>query len=174
MFVMSNELCATPRKNCEVHVRTSPNGIDWGDVTYMGWPVLSLPDSGGHRYYFAHAPVIAQYSDHFILLGQMLYEDSKETLSPLSGKAYFNCSVAKPPANIQQSSAAFNVPHLNGEEDSSTPESNSPFSIQCSPPKQSPVGFFFTKASYCPNYSPGVWVDGEILVELSSFFDDKD
>ena len=68
-YVMSYEVCGTDA--CNVHVRTSANGLDWGDANDIG----TRPTTVDGRY-FVHAPTLAfdatdGANGRFFLVGQL-------------------------------------------------------------------------------------------------------
>ncbi|MDB4995718.1 MAG: Ricin lectin [Myxococcaceae bacterium] len=72
-FVMSYEICALPNDSCTTHLRTSPDGWNWGDPTAAGLRPTTV--DGKH---FRHAPTLAWSSapgqnGRFFLVGQMTY-----------------------------------------------------------------------------------------------------
>lgn len=69
-YVMTYEICGS--RNCDVYVRTSPNGSSWGTASDMGTRVEST--AGNH---FGHTPTITWMNDgsvqgRLLLIGQLL------------------------------------------------------------------------------------------------------
>ncbi|WP_264777586.1 RICIN domain-containing protein [Deinococcus aetherius] len=99
-YLMSYEVCGWPgTHDCVAQLRTSPNGSDWGDRTWLGY----RPQTGdGH--FFAHAPTIAWAPDgsangKVLLVGQVL-KNSDGSLAANNGRAVL----------VQGSNGAENVP----------------------------------------------------------------
>lgn len=74
-FFMSYEICAAAGQyQCVVHYRTSPDGWDWGDPTYLG----IRPETADGKY-FKHAPTVAWAPEagnprgKLLLVGQVMY-----------------------------------------------------------------------------------------------------
>lgn len=85
-YFMSYELCGTDA--CAVHMRTSPDGANWGDPTDAGF-VPETVDGKELR----HTPTLAWTSGpgadgRFYLLGQMVY-DSAGQIAPENGSVVF-------------------------------------------------------------------------------------
>lgn len=69
-YVMTYEVCGLPgAANCAAHLRTSPDGADWGDAASLGTRVLARDGR-----YFAHAPVLALGTGgRLVLVGQLAF-----------------------------------------------------------------------------------------------------
>lgn len=82
-YVMSYEICGLAGANCATFMRTSANGLEWGDPAALGRRIISAADR-----YFAHTPVIAVGPNgpagEILLIGQLL-QDSLERQVPGSG-----------------------------------------------------------------------------------------
>lgn len=80
-YVMTYEICGM---GCDVFIRFSDNGTDWGDPTQLG---NRLESTAGHH--FAHAPTLTLLPDgRLAVIGQMLYHrDGK--LAAENGQVYF-------------------------------------------------------------------------------------
>lgn len=73
-YVMTYEVCGLPgAANCAAHLRTSVDGLDWGDPNDVGTRVLARDGR-----YFAHAPVLALApgggaNGRLLLVGQLVF-----------------------------------------------------------------------------------------------------
>ncbi|GAA1132750.1 exo-alpha-sialidase [Streptomyces javensis] len=74
-YLMTYEICSDdPKFSCVVHLRTSPDGWDWGDATNLG----TRPETADGKY-FRHAPTLAWAPEEgnpqgkLLLVGQAMY-----------------------------------------------------------------------------------------------------
>ena len=82
-FVMSFEMCGP--LNCAVYLKSSPDGLDWGDVTAHGTAVAT-PDGTTfwHTPTLLWAPVAGSASGQLVLQGQILVKNG--VVQPGNGK----------------------------------------------------------------------------------------
>jgi hypothetical protein len=88
LYIMSYEVCGTgvPAVECGVHLRTSSDGLNWGDPNDMGTFVKD--GSGG---YFLHTPVITSYGPFVpdgvrpLFLTAQMYMTANGEVAPRSG-----------------------------------------------------------------------------------------
>ena len=83
-YVMSYEVCGA--QNCDAYLRTSPDGVSWGDPTNFGTRIES---AAGHH--FTHAPTIALLDDgtptgQLLAVGQELRNNAGNGVADLNGK----------------------------------------------------------------------------------------
>ena len=84
-YIMCYEVCGL---NCDVYIRTSPDGDNWGNAADLGTRVESI--SGNH---FSHAPTIAYTNNGtpngmLLVIGQVLNKNSDNTISDDNGKVF--------------------------------------------------------------------------------------
>lgn len=85
-YVMTYEICGA---GCDTYIRTSPDGLTWGDAADPGTRVES---TAGHH--FAHAPTVAwaplggKKDGQLLVIGQMLLTNSDNTVAPDNGKVF--------------------------------------------------------------------------------------
>ncbi|NML65418.1 exo-alpha-sialidase [Hymenobacter sp. RP-2-7] len=85
-YVMSYELCGL---GCDAYLRTSPDGVQWGDPADPGQRIESTE---GHH--FAHAPTVAwapqpgNPQGQLLAIGQVLLNNSDNALAPANGRVY--------------------------------------------------------------------------------------
>ncbi|WP_375436109.1 sialidase family protein [uncultured Hymenobacter sp.] len=85
-YAMAYEVCG---QGCDVYIRTSPDGITWGDAATMGTRVESTE---GHH--FAHAPTLAWAPSagapdgQLLVIGQLLFNNTDNKQAPQSGQVF--------------------------------------------------------------------------------------
>jgi hypothetical protein len=85
-YAMSYEICG---QGCDVYIRTSPDGVNWGDPANPGTRVES---TAGHH--FAHAPTVAwaplkgNPNGQLLVIGQMLLDNTDNKVAADNGKVY--------------------------------------------------------------------------------------
>ena len=85
-YVMSYEICGL---GCDAYLRTSPDGLRWGDPASPGTRIESAE---GHH--FAHAPTVAwapqagNPQGQLLAIGQLLLNNSDNAVAPANGRVY--------------------------------------------------------------------------------------
>ncbi|MGI4760391.1 MAG: sialidase family protein [Janthinobacterium lividum] len=85
-YVMSYEICGL---GCDAYLRTSPDGVRWGDPTDPGQRIESTQ---GHH--FAHAPTVAwapqlgNPQGQVLAIGQLLLNNADNAVAPANGQVY--------------------------------------------------------------------------------------
>jgi hypothetical protein len=85
-YVMSYEICGL---GCDAYLRTSPDGVSWGDPADPGQRIES---TAGHH--FAHAPTVAwapqagNAQGQLLAIGQMLLNNTDNAVAPANGQVY--------------------------------------------------------------------------------------
>ena len=85
-YVMSYEICGS---GCDAYLRTSPDGLHWGDPASPGQRIES---TAGHH--FAHAPTVAwapqagNPQGQLLVIGQLLLNNSDNAVAPANGQVY--------------------------------------------------------------------------------------
>jgi len=85
-YLMSYEICGL---GCDAYVRTSPDGVNWGDSANPGTRVES---TAGHH--FAHAPTVAwaplpgNPNGQVLVIGQMLLNNADNAIAADNGRVY--------------------------------------------------------------------------------------
>ena len=85
-YVMSYEICGL---GCDAYLRTSPDGVSWGDPADPGQRIESTE---GHH--FAHAPTVAwapqagNPQGQLLAIGQMLLNNTDNAVAPANGQVY--------------------------------------------------------------------------------------
>ena len=85
-YVMSYEICGL---GCDAYLRTSPDGVRWGDPADPGTRVES---TAGHH--FAHAPTVAwapqpgNPQGQLLVIGQLLLANTDNQVAPDNGRVY--------------------------------------------------------------------------------------
>lgn len=85
-YAMSYELCG---KGCDVYLRTSPDGVQWGNPADAGQRIEST--AGNH---FAHAPTVAwspqknNPNGQLLAIGQQLLGNASNAVAPDNGRVY--------------------------------------------------------------------------------------
>ncbi|MGI4864901.1 MAG: sialidase family protein [Janthinobacterium lividum] len=85
-YLMSYEICGL---GCDAYLRTSPDGVSWGDPADNGQRIEST--AGNH---FAHAPTVAwapqkgNPNGQVLAIGQMLLNNTDNAVAPANGKVY--------------------------------------------------------------------------------------
>lgn len=85
-YLMSYEICGL---GCDAYVRTSADGVSWGDPADPGTRVES---TAGHH--FAHAPTVAwapqpgNPNGQVLVIGQMLLNNTDNAVAPDNGRVY--------------------------------------------------------------------------------------
>lgn len=85
-YLMSYEICGL---GCDAYVRTSPDGVSWGDPASPGQRIES---TAGHH--FAHAPTVAwapqkgNPNGQVLAIGQLLLNNTDNTVAPANGQVY--------------------------------------------------------------------------------------
>jgi hypothetical protein len=85
-YLMTYEICGA--FNCEVYLRTSADGIDWGTPSNMGTRIEST--SGNH---FAHTPTLRWYNDgsangRLLLTGMILRRNGDNAIAAGNGQTF--------------------------------------------------------------------------------------
>ena len=85
-YVMSYELCG---RGCDAYLRTSPDGVHWGDPAAPGQRIES---TAGHH--FAHAPTVAWAAlpgspeGRLLAIGQLLLDNADNAVAADNGRVY--------------------------------------------------------------------------------------
>ncbi len=85
-YLMSYEICGL---GCDAYVRTSPDGVRWGNLVDPGTRVES---TAGHH--FAHAPTVAwapqkgNPNGQLLLIGQLLLNNADNAVAADNGRVY--------------------------------------------------------------------------------------
>ena len=85
-YLMSYELCG---QGCDAYLRTSPDGVTWGDPVSAGTRIESVD---GHH--FAHAPTVAwapqkgNLNGQLLAIGQLLLNNTDNAVASNNGRVY--------------------------------------------------------------------------------------
>lgn len=85
-YLMSYEICGL---GCDAYVRTSPDGINWGDPAD---PSQRIESTAGHH--FAHSPTLAwapqegNPNGRVLAIGQLLLNNANNDVAPANGRVY--------------------------------------------------------------------------------------